>query len=85
MAKNNNQYRLLIKESWIILDQQQTVNKTECSVPLIIYPEWLKTKKAKVKIKSVFDALPREMDQCYNTDSIHGRGVCKVSYWRYYR
>ncbi|CAF1407553.1 unnamed protein product [Rotaria sp. Silwood1] len=58
IAKDNKHYRLLVKESLLICNSKPTLNKTICSVPLIIYPEGL-TKKPKVKIKSTIDALPK--------------------------
>ncbi|CAF4078830.1 unnamed protein product, partial [Rotaria sp. Silwood2] len=58
IAKDNKHYRLLVKESLLICKSEPTLNKTVCSVPLIIYPEGL-TNKPKVKIKSTIDALPK--------------------------
>ncbi len=58
LSKDNKHYRLLIRESLYIADYKPNLNRTTCSAPLIIYPEGIKTKKPKVKIKSVLDALP---------------------------
>jgi hypothetical protein len=58
IARDNKNYQLLVKESLLINDLKPTLNKTTCSVPLIIFPEGLRTNKPKVKIKSTLDALP---------------------------
>ncbi|CAF3715913.1 unnamed protein product [Rotaria sp. Silwood1] len=64
IAKDNKHYQLLVKESLLICNSKPTLNKTICSVPLIMYPEGL-TKKPKVKIKSTIDALLKGENQCY--------------------
>ena len=53
LTKDKSHYRLLIKESLSITKYQPSLNKTTCSVPLIIYPEGLQSKKPKVKMKSM--------------------------------
>jgi 1-acyl-sn-glycerol-3-phosphate acyltransferase len=58
IARDNKNYQLLVKESLLINKLKPTLNKTTCSVPLIIFPEGLRTNKLKVKIKSTFDTLP---------------------------
>ena len=51
LSKDKKHYRLLIRESLLIQNLQPILNKTVCSVPLIVYPEGLQSSKPKVKIK----------------------------------
>jgi hypothetical protein len=57
IARDNKNYQLLVKESLLINELKPTLNRTTCSVPLIIYPEGLRPNRPKVKIKSTLDAL----------------------------
>ena len=59
IASDRKRYQLLVKESLLIDNFKPTLNKTTTSVPLIIFPEGLRTKKPKVKIKSTIDTQPR--------------------------
>ncbi|CAF3164199.1 unnamed protein product [Rotaria sp. Silwood2] len=65
LTRDTKHYRLLIRESLSIVQYQPILNKTTCSVPLIIYPEGLQITKPKVKIKSMYHTLPRGEGQCY--------------------
>ena len=51
LSKDTKRYRLLVRESLLIQNRQPTLNKTVCSVPLIVYPEGLQPYKPRVKIK----------------------------------
>jgi hypothetical protein len=51
LAKDSRSYRLLIKESLAIQQQQPELNKTISSIPLIVFPEGLTKLKPKVKMK----------------------------------
>jgi hypothetical protein len=59
ISKDTKYYQLLVRESLAISHHQPILNKTVCSVPLIIYPEGLQTSKPRVKIKPTIDASPR--------------------------
>ncbi len=65
LLREKKDYNLKAKESLIITKYQPILNETVCSVPLIIYPEELKTKKPKVKIRSMNDAPSRGNNQYY--------------------
>lgn len=52
LTKDRIDYRLKVRESLFILHHKPSLNKTVCSVPLIIFPEGLQTNKPKVKFKS---------------------------------
>jgi hypothetical protein len=51
ITKDIKHYRLLVRESLAITHHQPLLNKTVCSVPLVIYPEGLHLKRPKVKMK----------------------------------
>lgn len=51
ISKDNVKYRLKVRESLQILSRKSTLNKTQYSVPLIVYPEGIQSSKPHVKIK----------------------------------
>jgi len=51
ITKDTKHYRLLVRESLAITHQQPSLNRTVCSVPLIVYPEGIQKKRPKVKMK----------------------------------
>ncbi|CAF1159844.1 unnamed protein product [Didymodactylos carnosus] len=51
LAKDSSSYRLLMQESLAILDKQPELNRTVCSVPLVIFPDGLQRIKPTVKLK----------------------------------
>ena len=51
LRKDNQHYRLSIRETLAIQHHQPSLNKTVQSVPLVIFPTGLKTKTTKVKMK----------------------------------
>jgi len=51
LARDSHTYRLLIKESLAIQQQQPELNKTVSSIPLIVFPDGLTGLKPKVKMK----------------------------------
>ena len=56
LSKDSNRYRLLIRESLQILQRKPSLNRTTCSIPLIVYPEGLQSPKPTVKLRStLFD------------------------------
>ena len=57
LPKDKNRYRLLMKESLSITKYQSSLNKTTCSVSLIICAEVLQLKTSEVKIKSMNHVL----------------------------
>ncbi|CAF3081759.1 unnamed protein product [Rotaria sp. Silwood2] len=59
ISKDCKKYRLLVRESLQILHKKPSLNRTTCSVPLIVYPEGLQVSKPTVKIKSVTFDGPR--------------------------
>ncbi|CAF1933014.1 unnamed protein product, partial [Rotaria magnacalcarata] len=50
ISKDCKKYRLLVRESLQILHKKQILNRTMCSVPLVVYPEGLQISKPTVKI-----------------------------------
>ena len=59
ISKDGKKYQLMIRESLHILNKQPGLNRTTCSVPLIVYPEGLQTRH-KVRLKLVpFDTSHR--------------------------
>ena len=53
ISRDTNKHRLLVRESLQILLRKPSLNRTVCSIPLIVYPEGLQTFKPTVKLKSV--------------------------------
>ncbi|CAF3425555.1 unnamed protein product [Rotaria socialis] len=51
ISKDCKKYRLLVRESLQILHKKTILNRTMCSVPLVVYPEGLQISKPTVKIK----------------------------------
>jgi hypothetical protein len=51
LAKDPRPYRLLVKESLAIQQQQPKLNKTISSIPLIVFPDRLSRLKPRVKMK----------------------------------
>ena len=62
---DRKRYQLLVKESLLLYNFKPTLNKTTSSVPVIIFPKALRTKKPIVKMKSTVDTPPRRKDQYY--------------------
>ena len=52
LSKDQKYYPLLVRESIHIAIQQPSLNKTICSVPLIIYPDISSIIRPKVKMKA---------------------------------
>ena len=59
ISKDCKKYRLLVRESLQILNKKPNLNRTVCSVPLIVYPEGIQTSKPTVKIRSTVIDGPR--------------------------
>ncbi|CAF1943380.1 unnamed protein product [Rotaria magnacalcarata] len=55
LDKDTKPYRLLVRESLLIKQFQPILNRTVNSVPLIVFPEGIPTKKPTVKIKYISD------------------------------
>jgi hypothetical protein len=53
LSKDHKYYQLLVRESIQISKHQPSLNKTICSVPLIIYPDISSIIRPKVKMKAV--------------------------------
>ncbi len=53
ISQGNNKYRLEIHQSPEILFNELKLNRTVCSVSLIVYPGGLQTFKTNVKIKTM--------------------------------
>ena len=51
ISKDNIKYRLKVRESLQILSRKPTLNKTQYSVPLIVYPDGIQSSKPQVKMK----------------------------------
>jgi hypothetical protein len=49
LSKDQLDYRLKVRESLFIIKHKPILNKTVCSVPLIIFPEGLQTNKPKIR------------------------------------
>lgn len=53
ISKDRKRYRLLVRESLQILQKQPSLNRTVCSIPLVVYPEGLSKPTVKMKLMTI--------------------------------